>query len=35
MLFLCLANSCRTQLAKALARQLLPDGVAVFAANDL
>lgn len=33
VLFLCGANSCRSQLAEGLARRLLPDEVAVFSAG--
>lgn len=33
ILFLCRANSCRSQMAEGLARTLLPDGVAVFSAG--
>ena len=33
LLFLCRANSCRSQMAEGMARELLPDSVAVFSAG--
>jgi arsenate reductase len=33
VLFLCRENSCRSQIAEGLARELLPDGVGVFSAG--
>lgn len=33
VLFLCRANSCRSQIAEGLARRLLPDQIAVFSAG--
>ena len=33
ILFLCRANSCRSQLAEGLAREIVPDGTAVYSAG--